>query len=99
MFQRGRKPARPSAGLSRLALIPFHFVNAASSEPYFFASQSPNIFSKMRDSASGMLSVLKVQKKNESSFCISRLAKAGSSTSVLPVVGLGVVSSALHHLR
>src|SRR5947209_1262544 len=99
MFHSGRKLARPSARLSRLAFTPFHLANAASREPYFFASQSPCIFSRRRDSASGMLSVLKVQKKKESSFCISRLATAGSSIKVLPVVGLGVVNSAIHHFR
>ena len=99
IFHSGRNPMRPSAGASRFTFSPFHLASAASSEPYFFTSQSPNNFSSSRSCASGMFCSEKVQKKKESSFCISRLATAASSTSGLPVTGLGVVSSAVHHWR
>ena len=84
-FQTGRKPIRPSAGLSASERTPCHCRIAASSEPYFLISQSPYSFSTIRICGSGMLLLGNVQKNSESSFCISTDASAGSSTSLRPV--------------
>ena len=99
MFHSGRKPMRPSAGLSRPVFWPFQAARALSSEPYFFISHWPNSASSIRSCGSGMFSAENVQKKYESSLMISTPNTAGSATSGLPVCGLGVCSSAFHHVR
>ena len=48
--------------------MPFQAFVAASSEPYFLVSHSPNMPSHNAICSSGMLLSLKVQKKSESSF-------------------------------
>ena len=90
MFQSGRNATRPAVGSSRSSLAPPQARRAASIEPYFALSQSPNWPSTILSSGSGMFFASNVQKKYESSLMISRPMTAGSSTSRLPVVGLGV---------
>ena len=55
MFQSGRKPTRPSAGWSRAIFWPPQAASAASIEPYFRFSQSPNWASTIRSSGSGIV--------------------------------------------